>query len=122
MRFFCNILFITCHILGANDRVLVAGIGVGDRGNSVITDFVRQTARSEVVAVCDVDKRAIDKCVANDWNLWQGPAPPTLYKDNYYPFFMETKETYRFMLAIKYLIWITSWLETMKPRIYIFLN
>jgi len=53
------------RIIGANDRVLVAGIGVGDRGNSVITDFARQSAQCEVIAVCDVDKQVMDKCIAN---------------------------------------------------------
>ena len=52
------------RILGANDRINVAVIGVNSRGNQLATAFARQTA-CEVAAICDVDKRAIEKCTAN---------------------------------------------------------
>lgn len=50
------------RIMGANDRINVAMIGVNSRGHSLAQNFVRQTA-CEVAAVCDVDKRAIEKCI-----------------------------------------------------------
>jgi predicted dehydrogenase len=52
------------HIIGANDRIHVMMVGVNSRGNALANNFARQKA-CEVVTVCDVDKRAIEKCIAN---------------------------------------------------------
>jgi predicted dehydrogenase len=53
------------RIMGANDRVYAAMVGVNDRGNAVTLGFAREQAVCEVVAICDVDKRAIEKCTEN---------------------------------------------------------
>jgi predicted dehydrogenase len=49
------------QIVGANQRVRVAVIGVNSRGNALAINFANQ-AGCEVACVCDVDTRAIDKC------------------------------------------------------------
>lgn len=49
-------------IIGANDRVRVATIGVNGRGNSMSGTIARQK-NAEVVCVCDVDERAIPKAI-----------------------------------------------------------
>ncbi|MDR1335364.1 MAG: Gfo/Idh/MocA family oxidoreductase, partial [Tannerella sp.] len=51
------------RIAGANERIRVAVIGVNSRGNALAQNFAAQT-QCEVVTVCDVDRRAIEKCVA----------------------------------------------------------
>lgn len=50
------------NIIGANDRVNVAVMGVNSRGLAVATNFARQE-NCEVRHVCDVDSRASDKCI-----------------------------------------------------------
>ncbi len=50
-------------IMGANDRINVAAMGVNSRGFAVSTNFARQEG-CEVMYVCDVDSRAADKCIA----------------------------------------------------------
>lgn len=50
------------RIAGANDRINVAMIGVNSRGDALAHNFARQTA-CDVITVCDVDKRAIEKCI-----------------------------------------------------------
>jgi len=52
------------RIKGANDRVHVAMVGVNSRGNALANNFVLQT-NCEIAAICDVDKRAIEKCIAD---------------------------------------------------------
>ena len=52
------------RIIGANERVNMAMIGVNARGDALAKNFVRQTGVCEIVTVCDVDKRAIDSCIA----------------------------------------------------------
>ena len=52
------------RIVGANDRINVMVTGVNSRGNSLAQNFARQSA-CEVTTICDVDKRAIEKCIAN---------------------------------------------------------
>ena len=48
------------RILGANDRILSACMGVNSRGMAVGTNFAQQP-NSEVLYSCDVDSRAADK-------------------------------------------------------------
>lgn len=49
-------------ILGANDRIKVASMGVNSRGNAVAKNFARQE-NCEVLYVSDVDSRAAEKCI-----------------------------------------------------------
>jgi len=50
-------------IVGANDRIHVSIMGVNSRGNALAGTFARQ-ANCTVACICDVDKRAIEKCIA----------------------------------------------------------
>ncbi|MEJ7739255.1 MAG: Gfo/Idh/MocA family oxidoreductase [Chitinophagaceae bacterium] len=50
------------NIIGANDRIRVACMGVNSRGLAVGTNFASQKD-CEVLYVCDVDSRAADKCI-----------------------------------------------------------
>ena len=45
--------FLPSRVFGANERVHVAGIGVGGKGRGEINDAARENA--EIVALCDVD-------------------------------------------------------------------
>jgi hypothetical protein len=51
------------RIMGANERINVAAMGVNSRGLAVSGNFARQE-NCEVTYVCDVDSRAADKCIA----------------------------------------------------------
>ncbi len=51
------------NIIGANERINVAVMGVNSRGLAVAGNFARQD-NCLVTHVCDVDKRAAEKCVA----------------------------------------------------------
>ena len=50
------------RIIGANDRIRLSVIGVNGRGTALANGFA-QLSECEVATVCDVDRRAIDKCV-----------------------------------------------------------
>jgi predicted dehydrogenase len=50
------------RIIGANNRIHVMTVGVNSRGNALANNFARQKD-CEVVSVCDVDKRAVEKCI-----------------------------------------------------------
>ncbi|MEX0882969.1 MAG: twin-arginine translocation signal domain-containing protein, partial [Cyclobacteriaceae bacterium] len=50
-------------ILGANERINVASMGVVSRGRAVGSNFARQK-NCEVIYSCDVDIRAAEKFVA----------------------------------------------------------
>ncbi|MEQ8217522.1 MAG: Gfo/Idh/MocA family oxidoreductase [Arenibacter sp.] len=50
------------RILGANDRINVSVMGVNSRGNALAQNFASQK-NAEVIHVCDVDSRAILKCL-----------------------------------------------------------
>jgi predicted dehydrogenase len=50
------------NILGANEKIMVACMGVNSRGLAVGINFAAQK-NSEVLYVCDVDSRAADKCI-----------------------------------------------------------
>jgi predicted dehydrogenase len=47
-------------IIGANERIMLASMGVNSRGSALGTNFAKQ-ANCEVMYVCDVDKRAAAK-------------------------------------------------------------
>ncbi|HKH62210.1 MAG TPA: Gfo/Idh/MocA family oxidoreductase [Flavitalea sp.] len=51
------------NIIGSNDKITVACMGVNSRGLAVGTNFASQK-NSEVLYVCDVDSKAADKCIA----------------------------------------------------------
>ncbi len=51
------------NIIGSNDKIMVASMGVNSRGLAVGTNFAAQK-NCEVLYVCDVDSRAADKCIA----------------------------------------------------------
>ncbi len=50
------------RIIGANDRINVSMMGVNGRGTSLAQNFAIQN-NCDVVHVCDVDSRAITKCL-----------------------------------------------------------
>jgi len=50
------------RIIGANDKIRVSIMGVNSRGFAHAQNFSKQT-NCEVVHICDVDSRAIDKCI-----------------------------------------------------------
>ena len=52
------------NIIGANDRIRLASMGVNARGLAVAENFAGQP-NCEVAFVCDVDSRATDKCIAS---------------------------------------------------------
>ena len=51
------------RIPGSNERIGVSVMGVNSRGNALAKNFARQE-NCEVVHICDVDRRAIEKCRA----------------------------------------------------------
>jgi predicted dehydrogenase len=50
------------NIAGAGDRIRTAVIGVNSRGAALATNFSKQRG-CEITRVCDVDSRAVDKCI-----------------------------------------------------------
>ena len=50
------------NIIGANERIRIATIGVNSRGKSMWGTFASQK-NAEVACVCDVDERAIPKAI-----------------------------------------------------------
>ncbi len=50
------------RIIGANERISVAAMGVNARGLAVSGNFARQDD-CEVMYVCDVDSSAAEKCI-----------------------------------------------------------
>ena len=51
------------NILGANDRIKVAIMGVNGRGTALATNYANQS-NCEVLYISDVDSRAAEKCIA----------------------------------------------------------
>lgn len=64
------------NILGANERIQVAMMGVNARGLALASNFSAQP-NCTVAAVCDVDSRALAKCVAQVSDI-QGVAPASV--------------------------------------------
>ena len=50
------------NIIGANDNLKISMMGVNGRGTALAKNFAQQH-NSEVIHVCDVDSRAISKCL-----------------------------------------------------------
>lgn len=65
------------QILGANDRIKVAVMGVNSRGSALAQNFASQ-ANSEVLHICDVDRLAAEKCIAAVSNIQQNNPKFTL--------------------------------------------
>jgi len=61
------------NIIGSNEKITAAVMGVNSRGLSVGTNFASQK-ECELMYVCDVDNRAMDKCV-NAVEKAQGKKP-----------------------------------------------
>ncbi|PRD48297.1 dehydrogenase [Sphingobacterium haloxyli] len=51
------------NIIGANNKLRISMMGVNARGNALAKNFAAQP-NSEIIHVCDVDSRAIDKCIS----------------------------------------------------------
>lgn len=49
------------RIIGANEKLLVSVMGVNSRGAALAENFA-SLGQSEVIHICDVDNRTIDKC------------------------------------------------------------
>lgn len=62
-------------IQGANDRIRVAAIGLNGRGNGMSGTFAQQK-NVEVVCLCDVDSRAMDKAAKTVMNVTKSGNPP----------------------------------------------
>jgi len=52
------------RIIGANDLIRASIMGVNSRGNALAQNFAYQD-ECEVIHICDVDSRVIDKCINN---------------------------------------------------------
>jgi len=62
------------NIIGANDRIHIATIGVNSRGNSMGGTFARQK-NAAISCVCDVDERAIPKAIKTIMDAGQNSTP-----------------------------------------------
>lgn len=62
------------NIIGANDRIHVAVIGVNGRGSSMAGTIAKQS-NTEVSCICDVDSRAIPKAMKSVEKAGQGFIP-----------------------------------------------
>ena len=61
-------------IIGANDRIHVAAIGLNGRGNSMVGTIAKQK-NTEVSCVCDVDTRTIPKAIKSIMDAGQISTP-----------------------------------------------
>lgn len=52
------------NIVGANDKIKMGAIGVNSRGNALAAGFAKEKG-CEVAYVCDVDRRAMEKCMGD---------------------------------------------------------
>jgi predicted dehydrogenase len=62
------------NIIGANDRIHVAAIGLNGRGNSMVGTIAKQN-NTEVSCVCDVDSRAMPKATKTIMESGQANTP-----------------------------------------------
>ncbi len=52
------------NIIGSNERIRIAGIGVNSRGNALARGFANEKNKGCIVTdLCDVDSRATEKCI-----------------------------------------------------------
>src|SRR5207253_2506668 len=68
--------FSYARIIGANDRISLGHIGVGNRGTELdgIVAFLKDKKNAEVSAVCDVWTHNLERAVANNQKYY-GKAP-----------------------------------------------
>ncbi|MBX2842790.1 MAG: Gfo/Idh/MocA family oxidoreductase [Flammeovirgaceae bacterium] len=52
------------RIIGANEKIRASVMGVNSRGNALATNFAQQE-NCDVIHLCDVDSRAISKCLTD---------------------------------------------------------
>ena len=52
------------NIVGANEKIKMGAIGVNSRGNALSEGFAKENG-CEIAYVCDVDRRAMEKCIAS---------------------------------------------------------
>ena len=52
------------RIIGANDRINIAMMGVNSRGSALASTFGKQE-NCEIIFICDVDSRAAEACIGN---------------------------------------------------------
>ena len=50
------------RIVGSNEKIRMSVMGVNSRGKALAENFARQS-NCEVVNICDVDRRAMEKCI-----------------------------------------------------------
>ena len=62
------------NIIGANDRIHVAAIGLNGRGNSMVGTIAKQL-NTEVSCVCDVDSRTMPKAISSILKAGQVTTP-----------------------------------------------
>ena len=62
------------NIIGANDRIHVAAIGLNGRGNSMVGTIAKQK-NTELSCVCDVDSRAMPKAINSVMKAGQTTTP-----------------------------------------------
>jgi predicted dehydrogenase len=62
------------NIIGANDRIHVAAIGLNGRGNSMVGTIAKQK-NTEVSCVCDVDSRTLPKAINSIAKAGQSNTP-----------------------------------------------
>src|SRR5919112_1726888 len=62
------------NIIGANDRIRIAVIGVNGRGTSMAGTIARQP-NAEVACICDVDERVLPKAVKSVMDAKQANTP-----------------------------------------------
>lgn len=51
------------HIVGANEQIQVGVVGVNSRGKALAQNYASQP-NCRITRICDVDSRALDKCIA----------------------------------------------------------
>lgn len=52
------------RIMGSNERIRISVMGVNSRGKALAENFANQP-NCDVVHICDVDRRAMEKCIAS---------------------------------------------------------
>ena len=58
------------NIIGSNDRIRIAGIGVNSRGKALASGFANEKGSGCIVTdICDVDSRAIEACIKTVWEV-----------------------------------------------------
>src|SRR5258706_590820 len=100
------------RVLGANERVRLGFIGVGNRGSQLLDAFDK-LADIQVAAVCDIykpyldrtDKRYDGKAAPGDappdldWDMWLGPRPGRKFQATIHPYKFRWHDLYSSQMA-----------------------